>query len=155
MCLPPTIRLLVGSNPTQPIRGRSASTDQSEVLCQLFEFRRGAGEKAGHQHVPVILPIDHGVEFLPCPWTQRLGEGRGGLHIHQSVGNNRQVPMLSGNVEMVNEIAHMILIRENPGLRTAGQLKGEASLRVLAAGLTSQLTDALPNRARYRKGAEL
>jgi hypothetical protein len=46
--------------------------------------------------------------------------------------------MLPGNVEMVNEIAKVILIRENTGLRTDGQLKREASLRVLATRLHSQ-----------------
>jgi hypothetical protein len=46
---------------------------------------------------------------------------------------------------MVNEIAEVVLIRENPGLRTDGQLKGEASLGVLAARLHAQFHGALPN----------
>jgi hypothetical protein len=53
--------------------------------------------------------------------------------------------MLAGNVEMVNEIAAVILIREHPGLRTYGELKGEASLGVLAARLHAQFHDALPD----------
>jgi hypothetical protein len=47
---------------------------------------------------------------------------------------------------MVNEIADVILIRENGGLRTHGQLKSEASLGMLATRLHAQFHDALPNR---------
>ena len=89
----------------------------------------------------------------PGPSDSR--ERRGSFHIHQSVGDNRQLPMLPGNVEMVNEIADVILIRENPRLRTDGQLKREASLRVLAARLHAQFHYALPNGTAVPKTSEM
>jgi hypothetical protein len=63
--------------------------------------------------------------------------------------------MLRRHVKMVNEITDVILIRENPDLRTDGQLKGEASLRMLAARLHAQFHDALPNRAAVPKTSEM
>jgi hypothetical protein len=63
--------------------------------------------------------------------------------------------MLSGNVEMVNQIAEVILIREYPGLRAYGYLKSEAPLGVLAPRLHSQLHGALPNRMAVPKTSEM
>jgi hypothetical protein len=63
--------------------------------------------------------------------------------------------MLSGNVEMVNEIPEVILIRENPCLRADGQLKSEAPLRVLAAWLHPQFHGALPDGKAVPKTSEM
>jgi len=30
-------------------------------FCELFDLRRGTGETARHQHITVILPVDHGI----------------------------------------------------------------------------------------------
>ncbi len=63
--------------------------------------------------------------------------------------------VLPGNVEMVNQIAEVILIRENAGLRAYEQLKSEASLRLLAAWLHAQFHGALPNGKTISKTSEM
>jgi hypothetical protein len=63
--------------------------------------------------------------------------------------------MLPCNVEMVNAIAEVVLIRENPRLRVYRQLKREASLRVLAARLHSQFHYTLPDRTAVPKTSEM
>jgi hypothetical protein len=56
---------------------------------------------------------------------------------------------------MVHQIADVILIREDPGLRTYGQLKGEASLRVFAARLHAQFHHALPDGTAVAETSEM
>ena len=125
---------------------RSVAALAAEIAGEGFELRRGFGELAGKKHLPVIVVgrrgSDGAVEIVPGAGVGGVDSGDG-LDFDGGAGDDFDLGMFTGNIEMMDGVAHEIAVLHDVGGGGDFEFEGEAVLRAVTARLEADLHDAL------------
>src|SRR3569833_595326 len=112
-------------------------------------------ELAGQDHLPVVAGIDHGIKGLPGIGRQKTGDFSHGLLFDNGLGNDDELIMLSGNIEMVHVVSEVIAVGEDAAPWADGKRESKAMLLSIGAGMHPRLHNALADRARIAIAREM
>ena len=122
---------------------------------QQRERRRFDGKLAGQQHLPVVAGFDHGVEGLPRIGREKAGHVGQGLLFDDGFGDDDELVVFAGNVEVLDVVAEVVAIGEDAAARADGERKGEAVLVGVGARVHARFHDALADGLRVAEAREV
>ena len=125
---------------------RVVAAGDVELLGEGIERGGGGGELAGQKHLPEVSLLDQAVQLSPCIGREGCGDGRGGLHLDQRLGDDDQLAVLAGNVEVMDLVGEVVAVAEDAAARADGEMEGEAALVLVAARVHARLHHALAHR---------
>ena len=117
-----------------------------QLLGKRVQRRRSRGEFAGQQHLPVVALLDHAVQFGPRIGREEGGDRRRGLRLHQRLGDDHQLAVLAGDVEVVDLVGQVVSVAEDAAARADREMEGEAALVLVAARMHARLHHGLAHR---------
>jgi len=114
----------------------------AELLREPFQQLAGLSKVAGHQHLDVVAGRDHLIQLGPGRFAQRLGQRQHGLHVHQRVGDDRELLVPPRDIEVMDRVAKIVPIglHTRPGMHH--ELKRQAALWAVRARLHARLHQA-------------
>jgi hypothetical protein len=80
------------------------------LRAKFIQSRGRAGEVAGHEHVPIIVALNHFIQETPAIFFQSFRQIGRRVNVNESVGNDGELAVLLGNIEVVDDIAGMVNI---------------------------------------------
>src|SRR5215469_8443773 len=92
---------------------RIVAADNVEVARKIVQGGRGAGVFAGKKHLPVIAFGDESIEFAPGVRCEEIWDLSERLVLDKRLGDDDELLVLAGNVEVVNVVAEVVAIGEN------------------------------------------
>jgi hypothetical protein len=107
---------------------RIVAAGDAHLLGQQRERRRLDGKGAGQQHLPVVAGLDHVVERAPGIGRQKRGHVGQHLLLHHRLGDDDQLVVLAGNVEVLHVVAQVVAIAEDAAARAHRERKRQAVL---------------------------
>ncbi len=122
--------------------GVVAATD-IEVEGELVEERGGGAELGGEEELPVVAFGDDGVEVGPGVGGEEAGDLEGGLDFDEGLGDDDELAVLAGDVEVVDVVAEVVAVGEDAATGADGEVEGEAALVGVGAGVHAGLHHGL------------
>ena len=110
---------------------------------------------AGQQHLPVVAGLDQVVESLPGVGREKAGHVGQRLLFDDGLGDDDQLIVLAGNVEVLHVVAQVVAIAEDAAARADGEREGEAVLAGVGARVHARLHDALADGVRVAEAREV
>src|ERR1700691_6072786 len=104
-----------GNIPEECQRTSSISLRRSDLPGQVFKRGRGARKMTRHQHIPIIVFLDELFHLSPAVVLHDFWNRWHVLNIYESIGDDRELAMAGGQIEMVHQIAVGIGIAKNAG----------------------------------------
>ena len=118
---------------------------------QIEQRGRGFGELARQHHLGEIPQSDQRVQFVPRSGPERLRNLGQWLLFDQRLGHHHQLRVLPRNIEVMDVVAQVIAIGENPATGADRQGKREAALIVVAARVHARLHEAFAYLVRIQE----
>ena len=101
----------------------------------------------GQQHLPVVAGVDQLVESAPGVGREEAGHVGQRLLLDDRLGDDDELVVLAGNVEVLDVVAEVVAIAEDAAARADGEREGEAVLVGVGARVHARLHDALADGA--------
>ena len=95
---------------------RIVAAGYAHLLGQQDQRRSFHGKGRGQQHLPVIAGLDQLIESAPGIGSEKAGNVGHCLLLHDRLGDDDQLIVLAGNIEMLHVVAQMIAIAERRGI---------------------------------------
>jgi hypothetical protein len=109
----------------------------------------------GQQHLPVVAGFDQLVERLPGVGRQKAGTSGSDLLLDDRLGDDDQLVVLAGNVEVLHVVAQVVAIAEDAAARADRERKREAVLVGVGARVHARLHDALADGLRVAEARKV
>ena len=122
-----------------------------ELVGKREQARRGFGELAGKQELPVVAVAHHAVELGPGVRRQERRDGKCFFHFDQAFRHDHELLVRAGNVEVVHVIAEVVAVTEDAAARRDGKLKGEAALVFVGTGVHARFHDGFADLVRVHE----
>jgi len=122
-----------------------------EVLAEVFELGGELCEFTGEEHLPEVALVDEAVEFVPGAVGEGLRDFVMDGHLDERFGDDDELAVLAGDVEVVDVIGEVVAVREDATSRADGEMKGEAPLLGVGARVHARLHDAFADGSLVEK----
>jgi len=113
-----------------------------ELVGEEVERGRGGGELGGEEHLGVVAVGDHVVQLDPGVGGEEGGNLVARLDLDEGFGDDDELAVLAGDVEVMDMVGEVIAIAEDAAARADGEVKGEAALVLVRARVHARLHHA-------------